>query len=389
MITNTLFILLASLFTPTAFAEGADEEYLLGDIGVRIDLPRSVSMTRWSDWDFKAETNDRKVMVFAWAAGVQSPMRGTAAEDWSGEFIKKATTIGGSNAKQKDASFVDVDGATTANISISFEFDGSPMFLHGSAHEVAGSTFYISTIAKNKRNSRRASRLRDTLRDTLDLRNPPTDVSVGNTLSAAGVETTLPDGWRAPLDSEMAIVNKELSTIGVALEDHCFAAIHPHAGDISPDLAITCQGGMWLGIVDELSFSDKEALLRKKVFGNAPVQPATPVSLDDRIGFTYQHALADRSLSVGIVPYSEGLARTWIIGSLASQTSNAIALNAMLTNSSFAGPHPISLGDRAEYLMYRPVLFIGVLGGFLLLLGGGLLGAKRVLGGGTPNYEDY
>jgi hypothetical protein len=328
------------------------------------------------------------VMVFAWAAGVQSPMSGTAAEDWSGEFLKKATTIGGSNPKQVAASFVDVDGATTASISIAFEFDGSPMFLHGSAHEVAGSTFYISTIA-NKRNSRRASRLRDTLRDTLDLRNPPTDVSIGNTLSAAGVETTLPDGWRAPLDSEMAIVNKELSPIGVALEDHCFAAIHPHAGDISPDLAITCQGGMWLGVVDELSFSDKEEVLRHMVFGDAPVKPAMPVLLNDRMGFAYQLGLSDRALTVGIVPYSEGLSRTWIIGSLANQASNVVALNTMLTNTSFAGVHPISLGDRAEYLMYRPVMFAGVLGAFLLLLGGGLLGAKRVLGGGTPNYEDY
>ena len=388
MITNTLFILLASLFTHTAYADTDDEKYLLGDIGVRIDLPRSVNMTRWSDWDFKAETNDRMVMVFVWAAGVQSPMSGTAAEDWSGEFSQKATTIGGSNPKQVAASFVDVDGATTANISISFEFDGSPMFLHGSAHEVAGSTFYISTIA-NKRNSRRASRLRDTLRDTLDLRNPPTDVSVGNTLSAAGVETTLPDGWRAPLDGEMTIVNKEVSAIGVTLEDHCFAAIHPHAGDASPDIAVTCQGGMWLGVVDELSFSDKEEVLRHMVFGDAPVKPAMPVLLNDRMGFAYQHGLSDRSLTVGIVPYSEGLSRTWIIGSLANQASNVVALNTMLTNTSFAGVHPISLGDRAEYLMYRPVMFAGVLGAFLLLLGGGLLGAKRVLGGGTPNYEDY
>lgn len=388
MLTNTIIITLASLFTHTAYADTEDEKYLLGDIGVRIDLPRSVNMTRWSDWDFKAETNDRMVMVFAWAAGVQSPMSGTAAEDWSGEFSQKATTIGGSNPKQVAASFVDVDGATTANISVAFEFDGSPMFLHGSAHEVAGSTFYISTIA-NKRNSRRAIRLRDTLRDTLDLRNPPTDVSVGNTLSAAGVETTLPDGWRAPLDSEMAIVNKEISAIGVTLEDHCFAAMHPNAGDASPDLAVTCQGGMWLGIVDELSFSDKEEVLRHMVFGDAPIKPAVPVLLTDRMGFAYQHELSDRSLVVGIVPYSEGLSRTWIIGSLANQASNVVALNTMLTNASFAGDHPISLGDRAEYLMYRPVMFVGVLGAFLLLLGGGLLGAKRVLSGGTPNYEDY
>ena len=388
MITNTLIVTLASLLTQTAYAESADEEYLLGDIGVRIELPRSLKMTRWSDWDFKAETSDRKVMVFAWAAGVQSPMNGTLAEDWAGQFTTKATTIGGNNPKLTTASFVNVDGANTANVSVAFDFDGSSMFLHGSAHEVAGTTFYIATIS-NKRNSRRATRLRNTLRDTLDLRSPPTEVAVSNVLSAAGVETMLPEGWRAPLDSEMTIVNKELTTIGVALEDHCFAAIHPNAGDVSPDLAVTCQGGMWLGIVDELSFSDKELLLRSKVFGNAPVEPAMPVSLDDRMGFAYQHALSDRSLTVGVVPYSEGLARSWIIGSIASHTNNAIALQSMLNNSSFAGPHPISLGDRAEYLMYRPLMLTGVLGGFLLLLGGGLLGAKRVLGGGTQNYEDY
>jgi hypothetical protein len=146
---------------------------------------------------------------------------------------------------------------------------------------------------------------------------------------------------------------------------------------------------MWLGVVDELSFSDKEEVLRHMVFGDAPVKPAMPVLLNDRMGFAYQLGLSDRALTVGIVPYSEGLSRTWIIGSLANQANNVVALNKMLTNTSFAGDHPISLGDRAEYLMYRPVMFAGVLGAFLLLLGGGLLGAKRVLGGGTPNYEDY
>ena len=388
MIIPTLLFSFASLLTQPSYAESADEEYLLGDIGVRIDLPRSVNMTRWSDWDFKAETKDRMVMMFAWAAGVQSPMQGTDAKDWAGEFIKKATTIGGSDAKQASAAFVDVNGATTTNVSVAFTFDGTPMFLHGSAHEVAGTTFYMATVA-NKRNSRRAARLRDTLRDTLDLRSPPAEVQFGQVLRAAGVETTLPDGWRAPLDTEMTIVNKELSTIGVTLEDHCFAAIHPHPGDNQPDLAATCQGGMWLGIVDELSFNDKEELVRTKMFGKAPVKPATPVELEDRMGFAYQHALSDRALSVGIIPYNEGLSRTWIIGDLSNQANNAAALTTMLGQSVYEGAHPVSLGDRFENLMYRPFMLAGVLGGLLLILGGALLGAKRVLGGGTPNYEDY
>ena len=66
-------LLLTSLIAAPAHAEDAPE-FLLGDLGVRIDLPRSWRMTRWSDWDFNAELKRGRdtVLLFAWATPVQT-----------------------------------------------------------------------------------------------------------------------------------------------------------------------------------------------------------------------------------------------------------------------------------------------------------------------------
>ena len=47
-----------------SFAQDVEDEapkYLLGDLGVRVDLPSGWNVTRWSDWDLKG-LNPRPVV---------------------------------------------------------------------------------------------------------------------------------------------------------------------------------------------------------------------------------------------------------------------------------------------------------------------------------------
>src|SRR5688572_2062653 len=76
-------------------------EFLLGDLGVRLDLPAgSWRMTRWSDWDFKAEGRDGAMLLFAWATPVQTPVvEGPDAAGWSRVFEAKVEELQGIDAK--------------------------------------------------------------------------------------------------------------------------------------------------------------------------------------------------------------------------------------------------------------------------------------------------
>src|SRR5690606_14578172 len=84
---------------PAAVAAATEApEYLLGDLGVRVDLPRGWKMLRWSDWDFKAETQDGGVMLFAWGTPYQVPVEGEAA-DWAPVYEAKVKELGGDAPK--------------------------------------------------------------------------------------------------------------------------------------------------------------------------------------------------------------------------------------------------------------------------------------------------
>jgi hypothetical protein len=115
-------------------------------------------------------------------------------------------------------------------------------------------------------------------------------------------------------------------------------------------------------VVDEYTFADKEAELRPVVFGAAPVPAATLLALPDRTGFLYHPEFAGKTLYMGVVPYDQGLSRTWALGPSEDDQALLASLREALQDTTFSGDHPVTPDQLlAYYVWYRPT-HPGVLG---------------------------
>lgn len=377
------------LVVSPAHAKDAEEapEFLLGDVGVRLDLEPRWHMTRWSDWDFKAETRDKSMALFAWTTPIQSLPAEADLEAWGELYADKAVDLGGSEPEVVDVHLETHQDLPTAQATVNFSFGGGArMVLQGAAVPVEGQVFHVANVGARRRAERVEAEL-DAIVDAMEIHRPPAEPGP-RTVEVSGIQTPLPEGFRVPQEGEMSEIAPRLAQLGIETPEDCLVAIRPHGPDL-PDLLATCQGGLWLGIVDEYSFADKEEQLRPTLFGPADVPPATPVDLPDRTGFHYAPDLGDNSLRVGVVPYDQGLARTWLIGLGDHAEDHPEVLETVMRSSTYSGEHPVSLVDRAQYLVYRPV-WLGVAGGVGLLLLAGLgLGLAAALNRGGNKYEDF
>jgi hypothetical protein len=384
---TSLLLVAGLLTTPAVAQDGEAPEFLLGDVGVRLDMPSGWNMTRWSDWDFKAETTDKAVALFAWATPVQSPVQQADLEAWAALYEAKAEELGGSDAKATATRIEQHGGRDMVAVDVGFAFgNGAKMVMYGVTVPVEAQVFHVAVISTAPRQKRSKEALAE-IADRLEVRKAPASFEEGATLSAAGVSTPLPPGFRTPLEPELAGVYKRTATLGVDKPEDCILAIRPHGPD-RPDILITCQGGMWLGIVDSYTFDAKEAELRPHLFGRAEVPAAAPVELPDSTGFHYHVGLGDEALHVGVVPYDQGLARTWLEGPADRSDDFAEVLETVMKSSTYSGPHPVSLADRAGYLMYRPLWMAGVGAGGLVLLGGLAAGALALSRKRAHRFED-
>lgn len=374
MKTLTLLLLSSLLAAPAASAAVGSPEYLLGDLGVRIDLPRGWNMLRWSDWDFKAETQDQAVMLFAWATPYQVPIEDAAA--WQPVYEEKVEELGGKTPKLVASELARVGGRPVAQLDLSFAFgsSGAEGVLYGGTITIAGQNFHLAAVT-SKANAKRAEKARDELLDRLDVRDEgePIEVPKVVVLTADGIESTLPDGWREPTKSEIAGATKRAAVLGVEDLSACWLAMRPRPV-AEPDVMVTCPANVQLGVVDEFSFDGVETTIRELVFGKAaPVPPGQRIELNDRLGVLY--GLEAQGLAVGVVPYDKGIARTWVLGRPDDSTL-ADTARATIQATTWSGLHPATSGDRINYyLTYRPTDPLVLGAGFVgLLLVGGVLG---------------
>ncbi|MBX2799399.1 MAG: hypothetical protein KTR31_17115 [Myxococcales bacterium] len=387
MLTCTLlsFLLLGS---PALAQDGADApEFLLADLGVRIDLPAGPwSMSRWSDWDFEAEhvSSSGKMLLYVWATPVQVPIDGDG-QGWGQGYLDKLDELAGAEPSLDATQVAAASGRPAAMVDASFRFgEGGPEgVLRGATVEIKHQNLHVAVIGSARARAQ-VERQRRAIAEGLDFHEEPAKPFFGATLEAKGISTQLPKEWRPPFDAEMSEVNAVAGRIGVSDLEPCWTALRPRAGT-SPDVMVTCQGGLLLGVVDEHSFEAADALLRDRMFGDVDVAVAEQVDLDDRVGFLYSPR---EGLAVGVVPYDKGVARTWVLGAEA----NAEAAKAVLQQSSYSGPHPASVGERVTYwLVHRttslPVL--ATLAGLLVLLGLVGLGVSRAMGSGRSKYADF
>jgi hypothetical protein len=346
-------------------------EFLLGDLGVRIDLPEDWEMSMWSDWDFKAETSDSKVYMTAWATPTQLTPVAENISGWLPFFEEKVTELGGTSAVVKSSRVDDVKGVPVARYELNFNFEKLGMVMLGSTHEVSGKMFHMVAVTAEVRQAR-AEEAMEHFVGKLDVQTGPADVAWNATVDTNGISYTLPDGWRLPLENELGTAMTRAQALGIDDLEPCSVAMRAQPSG-EPDVMVTCQGGMWLGVVDEYTFSATDETLRQRLFGSVPVQPAESLELSDRLAFIYDVDLPDRTLLMGVAPYDKGLARTWILGGRDNQESLKTALDGVLLSSTFSGAHPAGLGERVSYYVtYRPTspVVLGTGAGVLGVCGG-------------------
>ncbi len=354
MRTMTLTLLAGLLAGAPAFAQDGGEtdapEFLLADLGVRIDLPKGWRMTKWADWEFKGETTAGDVFVVAWATPIQSPITDAAA--WGQPYIDKSTEMGGSDATVANAEITTVAGRDVALVDLDLKFaEGKAKGnMFGGTFQVPGQMMHFALVSTDRRASF-AKKSRTELLDRMEIMVAAPALEYGATLEAAGISTQLPDGWRVPLKQEMAEFNKRISKLQIEDMSACHLAIKPRGLD-APNAMVTCQVGLLLGVVDEYSFEGLDTTVQAKIMGGDVGAAAARVDLNDRVAFLYD--LSHGGLTATVTPYDQGVARTWLVGDPKDATLPADA-EAALQGTTYSGPHPAGLGERVSYYFsYRP-----------------------------------
>lgn len=319
-------------------ASAADApEFLLGTVGVRVDLPRTWKMTRWSDWDFTGQNAEGNVLVYAWATPFQVPVTDAAA--WAPVFEGKVGELAGKDPKPGAAKLQEVGGRKVAFVDVAFKFgDGNPGTMYGATVEVDGQDFHLATIAPD-RFAGAGKKAREDLVARLEFTTPPPASTYGATVTAEGVTTVLPEGWRPTLDAEWRALVPSLARLGLEDVTGCWIAVRP-VPTKTPDAMVTCARRMHLGVVDEHSFAAADEQVRAALFGKIPA--GVPVPLADRTGLLYT---PKDGVAFGVVPDAEGAAVTWALG----EGDLGPAVRAAMAGSTYGGPHPVELGDQVSY----------------------------------------
>ena len=357
--------------TPSVQAEEAPSpEFLLGDLGVRVDLPAGWKMLRWSDWDFKAETNDQMVILFAWATPNRVDPTTVDLEAWAQVHIAKTEEIAGTGSVIDSTELVRVAGNTAAKSQITFFYDDLAMVLSGVTLPIDGQMFHMATVSAKQKLSRSKGSLEELI-ERLEIQVPAPELVFGPTQEVDGITQTLPDMWREPHPKEAPAAVRQVSALGIEDLEACRMAIRGVANAL-PDVMVTCQGGLWLGVTDALSFEERDNELKERIFGGAEVAPGEMIELSDRVGFIHDVALPGRTLLMASVPYDMGIARTWVVGGEEEGAQLRVDLEATLQNTTYSGLHPVSVGDQLTYWVnyqpFHPVLLGGV--GFIFLVFG-------------------
>lgn len=369
--------ILATIATLLAAPAAASErpanapEFLLADLGVRVDLPGSWKMTRWSDWDFKGETQDGTVLVLVWATPLQVPV--TDAAPWGAAYTAKVAEMKATEPTVRATRIEEIGGRKAAFVDAEFRFagGGDKGVLYGATFEIAGQDLHLATITGRAR-AGLAERSRADLARRLDFQGPGPASTYGATVEATGTTTKLPDDWRPLLDAEWNHVTGTLGKLGLEDVTGCWTAIRPRAM-AAPDLMVTCPRNVQLGVVDEHSFETADQAVRDKLFGKS-VPPATLVEVGDRVGFLY---VPRDGLAFGAVPNARGVAVTWAIG----EGPLGDAVRQAMQASTQSGPHPVETGEKISYWLTERTFSPQVLCPALCCLGG--VGMVVVLAAGV------
>lgn len=387
-------VLVLLSFARTAVAE-EDEPYFMADVQATVNLPPRWNMSRWSDWDFKAESRDRAVMMWLFMTPYQITPTEEAAKKWA-ELHEARLVDNQAGAISLDrVEITEVAGRPTAELDYSFRFNGDgPRGVYRAMVFAADSkNIHISTLAA----ARRAGRAEDAVRfitENLEVDRPAVDLQKlsGRAVSPAEFEALLPEGWRLPTPNETVKVTARASALGEESIDteKCWVAIQPLV-EREPDLMLFCQRGWYLDPVDEHSWEGISELVRQKFFGSNPAQ-VEKVEVANRLGFLYIPDMPAGAVRMAVLPYNQGIVHGWGLAEKDREEQLGEDFRAVVNSLQFTGPgngQPhIGFAQWLSYaIKYRrtdPVVLvpaIAIVGLFTFLLVA--LARRR-----TPNYED-
>ena len=390
-----LLLMVWSLGPRSAGAQ-EDEPYYMADVQATVNLPPNWKMTRWSDWDFKAESKRRGVIMWLSKTPYQVSPDDESAAAWAKMHAEQLEDEKAGDIKATRIDITEFGGHPTAEIDMTFRFNGNGPagVFRAMAVPAAGKVIHVSTLAA-ARNTRFAEEDLRFIVENLEIAVPaaPLDDLFGHAESSAGFSADLPPGWRLPTDAEFTSVKGLVDKTGQAKfdPDQCWVAIRPLAL-LEPDLMVFCRMGWYMNPVDEHSWAGEEEGVRSRFFGKTPVDASEEVSVADRKGFLYAPDTPVHALRMSVIPYDQGVLVGWGLAEKSREDALDVAFRATLASTHFSGPDGgkprIGLAQWMAYAwQYRKTdpLFFGPALLFMVLFGVGIVKLARKK---PPVYDD-
>ena len=347
----------------TAYAE--DPEFLLSDLGVRLDLPKSRwRMTKWSTSDFEGAFEGDPVFLYAWSTPLRAPV--DPADPWGPLFLEKGSALGGSDASVVASSIHEEEGHKFAFVDVKMSFKGTPIVLRGASTEIDGANFHFAVVS-NAKLERIAEKERVGIADRLEFSTPVPEVTPGAEVSMPRAKVKLPAGFRPLQRGEFDQLTPKLAKLGIEDFTSCWLAVRREA-ETEPEVMAGCSKPLHLGVIDERTFGSFEPLVRETLFG-ANVPEGSPVEMSDRTGFLF---VPRDGLALGAAPDGEHVAVVWALG----HSSLGDAVKGALQGMTFPEPHAVTPQDQVSYWLSSPA----VLCPLLCCVGGGI-GLAALFGG--------
>ena len=345
-------------------ARAADEPYYMAEAGATVHLPPSWTMSRWSDWDFKAESNDRSMMMWMFYTPWQVEPTEESARAWSQLHMDRLKEQKAGDVKVTKAVVAPSEQGASARIEMVFRFNGDgPLGVYyGVVFPADGKDLHVATLSGARHDARTRAAL-DAMVKSLEVVKKSESMAKlsGNQVSNAGFSVELPKGWRRPVLSEVKDVaglaektgHKEVDT------EKCVQVIRPvSVGD--PDYALFCPMIWYLDPVDAYSWTGLEDQVHRKLFGSSPtpIPTAEKLELPDQLGFYFAPVTGGSAVRMSVVPYDKGIVIGWGLGQKSRESELDNGFRGLIASTAFSGPdngkQQIGFGQwLSYYLKYR------------------------------------
>ena len=380
-----------SLATP-ALAEEAEEEVYLTALAVDVEPQSGWYIERWSDWDFDAVDKGETTKVHFFSSPFQVDVTREAAEAWGKLAVEELAALKHTDGKVTEAGIADHGGTTVGEATVEFQYQGKhPAVLYLRSFPIQGNTAHVSAFSV-KRRAKTAQKALDTWTDALTFERGPEAVPADSSVVAEAMAygTKLPEGFRAPLKSELSVARNLAAETGQSYQaENCWLGISPYAeGDAA--VLVSCQAGKWIGVLDSYSFEGQEAQLRDTFFKGMEMAAGIGYEHADRLSIIWHPpSQGDKAFRMALTPYDKGVALTYAMGRSDDAAALDAAIRGALDGMTFSGDgggaHPTGAAAWITYAaQYRPAFLAAGAAPFLLIFGLIALKVKNA----KPSYAD-